>query len=88
MKDVRPVAVDQDPRVVELVVRVAADMVAAIEDEDPLVELVRQPFRDDATGEAGADHDDVMPHGQAVPDPPRGWSSSKRCRPWMGPRRQ
>ena len=55
VEDVRPVAVDEQAVVVVVVVRVAGDVRALVDDEHALAELGREPFGEDGAGEAGAD---------------------------------
>src|SRR3954447_530596 len=62
VEDVRPVPMDEDARVVVLVVRVAADMRAAVDDEDALTEDGCDSLGDDAAGEPRPDDDPVEPH--------------------------
>ena len=59
MEDVRPVLVDQDAVVVVVVVGVAADVVAPVDDEHALPELRRQALGHHRAGEAGPDDQHV-----------------------------
>ncbi|MGC4113618.1 MAG: hypothetical protein QM765_02930 [Myxococcales bacterium] len=52
-KDVRPVDVHQDAGVVRAVVHVAADVLAAVEHDHPLVLLAGQALGEDGAGKAG-----------------------------------
>lgn len=56
-EDVRPILVNQHPRVVVVIVGVPADVWASIEQQDPLVRLSCQAFGQHAAGEPG-------PHNQ------------------------
>ena len=58
VEDVRPVTVDEDPRGVVVVVRVAADVVAAVDDEHAVTER-RQALGGDRAGEPCTD-DEVV----------------------------
>src|SRR5215217_1229239 len=53
VEDVRPVAVHEDARVVVVVVRVAPDVRAAVDNEDTLVRLGREALGEDTAGEPG-----------------------------------
>ncbi len=59
MENVRPVFVDEDTGFVVLVVSVPADVMPLVADQHLLIQPARKPFREDASGEAGAD-DEVI----------------------------
>ncbi len=60
VEDVRPILVDQDARLVEMVVGVAADMRPPVDDQHVRVVLAGQPLGDHRAGEAGADDEIVV----------------------------
>jgi hypothetical protein len=62
VEDVRAVLVHQDAGFVVAIVGVAADMVAPVDHENPLVALAREAFCQNAACEAGADDQPVI-HG-------------------------
>ena len=62
MKDVRPVAVHQDARLVVLVVGVAADMAAPVDQEHAPAGIAGQALGRDAAGEARADDQVIESH--------------------------
>ena len=62
MKDVRAVLVDQHAVLVVAVVGVAADVRPLVDEQDTLAEAGREPLRQHAAGEAGAD-DQIIKHG-------------------------
>ena len=62
MEDVRAVLVDQQAVIVVAVVGIAADVRAAVDEEDALVALARETFRENAAGEARADNQPIV-HG-------------------------
>ena len=55
----RPIAMDQNSGVVIAIIGVAADMVAAVYDQDAFVPLRCNAFRQHAAGEAGADNQPI-----------------------------
>ena len=61
VEDVRPVLVDEDAVLVVVVVGVAADVRPLVDDQDLLAGACRQPLREHAAGEAGAD-DEIVEH--------------------------
>ncbi len=61
VEDVRPVLVDEHARVVVMVVRVAADVRAAVDEQHLLIELRREPFRRHTAGET-CPNDEVIEH--------------------------
>ena len=60
MEDVRPVLVDQRAVLVITVIGVAADMVAAIDQENRLVALVGKALSEHAAGETGTDNQPIV----------------------------
>ena len=66
VENVRAVFVDQDARLVVMVVGVARDVVAAVHDEDLLVANARQPFGQDAAGETRPDDQIIKSHEENV----------------------
>ena len=60
MEDVRAVAVDQHAGRVMLVIRVAADVRAAVDDEDALAAVCRKTLGEDGAGEPCADDQRVV----------------------------
>jgi hypothetical protein len=58
--------VDEDARLVVVVERVAAHVRTAIDDEDALVEAVREALGHDGAGIAGS-HDEIVEHGYTSP---------------------
>jgi hypothetical protein len=67
VEDVRTIGVHQDARRVEPVMRIAADMVAPIDQEHPLAPLTRDAFSQDAAGEAGTDDQPVIHRDPPIP---------------------
>jgi hypothetical protein len=64
VEQVRPVAVHLDAGLrVLLAVRVAADVVAAIDDEDLEAQLLGDALRDRESEETGSDHYEIRAHG-------------------------
>ena len=61
MKDVRAVAVDQHALVVVVVVSVARDVVALVDDEDFFTELGCQTLSQDAAGKTGT-YNQIVKH--------------------------
>ena len=60
MEDVRAVQMNQDARVIEMVVGVPAHVRASVDDEHACARGAREPFGDDAPGEPGADDQHVV----------------------------
>jgi hypothetical protein len=60
VEDVRPVLVDQDAGIVQMVERVAAMCGRPINHQHLLAGVIGQPFCHDGTGEARADHHTVV----------------------------
>ena len=65
VEDVRPVAMHQHAGLVEVVVGIAADVVAPVDDQHAPVELAGKPLGQHAAGEAAAD-DEVVEGAGAV----------------------
>ena len=59
VEDVRPILVNEDAVLVVLVVGVSADMRALVDDENLFAGTCRQPLREHAAREPGADHEIV-----------------------------
>ena len=66
MEDVRTVFVDENTVFIVMIVRVAADMIAAVANENALIELAGQPLRDDTPGVARA-NDEIIEHYDCNP---------------------
>ena len=60
VKDVRPVAVDEDARRVVAVIGVSRDMRPPVAHEHPFARTRRQPLGEHRSGEARPGHDDVV----------------------------
>src|SRR6187402_218947 len=65
MEDVRPILMNQHAGSVVLVVGIAADVHALIDDEDLVAGVGREPFRHDRPGKAGSDNE-VVEHSAPI----------------------
>src|SRR5205085_187589 len=66
VEDVRAVLVVENPGLVRLVVSVAADMVAPIDEKDSRAMLRRQPFSKNGAGKTGSDDQIIIAADAAI----------------------
>lgn len=66
VENVRAVLMDQDPRVIETIESISADMSAPIAEQDRLIKIAPQAFGQHTAGKTGPDNEVIVGHTHAA----------------------